>query len=220
MNVNNIIKLLLLLLLFVNADAKLIGSIGFISPSYPDFGRYRPSQDVEDFFEDFMETAYDSYSDAGIAVMNRFNMKRGDIIFKDIKYKDRFLIPSEDNKDVIDDFYSRYKIRGNEFLQQIAKSNAVDTILFSSFNKTKLKNTVFENSQLHETDFTECVLTNSVFDNCDLTRATFGNSNLEKVDFKTAYNFTVDPEFNRIKKAKFSIENISGLLRKYDIIIE
>jgi hypothetical protein len=53
-----------------------------------------------------------------------------------------------------------------------------------------------------------------------LTRATFENTILENVNFKTACNFEIDPEFNRIKKAKFSIENVSGLLAKYDIKIE
>lgn len=88
------------------------------------------------------------------------------------------------------------------------------------FYKTKLRKTHFKNSQLHETDFAECDLTNSTFDNCDLTRATFENTILENVNFKTAYNFEIDPEINRIKKARFSIENISGLLTKYDIRIE
>ena len=50
--------------------------------------------------------------------------------------------------------------------------------------------------------------------------ATFDNSNLEKVDFTTAFNFSIDPEINRIKKAKFSLAGVLGLLNKYDIIIE
>lgn len=89
----------------------------------------------------------------------------------------------------------------------------------SSFYRTKIKNTVFKNSQLQEIDFTECDLTNSVMDNCDLARAMFENSVIEKVDFRTAYNYSIDPEINRIKKAKFSVPAVSGLLDKYDIDI-
>ena len=89
-----------------------------------------------------------------------------------------------------------------------------------SFYKRKLKKTTFKDCSLHEVDFTETDLTNTVFDNCDLNRATFSNSILEKVDFRTAYNYSFDPDVNRIKKAKFSSAGISGLLDKYYIQIE
>jgi uncharacterized protein YjbI with pentapeptide repeats len=59
-----------------------------------------------------------------------------------------------------------------------------------------------------------------MFDNCDLTGAVFDHTNIEKADFRTSYNYTIDPEINRIKKAKFSILGVSGLLDKYDIDIE
>lgn len=89
----------------------------------------------------------------------------------------------------------------------------------SSFYKTKIKKTVFKNSQLQETDFTETDLTSSVFDNCNLMLAVFDRTILEKVDFRTSYNYSINPETNRIKKAKFSLSGISGLLNKYDIEI-
>lgn len=90
----------------------------------------------------------------------------------------------------------------------------------SSFFKTALRKTVFRNSQLEETYFAEADLTRAVFDNCDLRRAVFDQTILEKADFRTAYNYAIDPEINRIKKAKFSISGIPGLLGKYDIVIE
>jgi fluoroquinolone resistance protein len=90
----------------------------------------------------------------------------------------------------------------------------------STFYKTKIKKTTFKNTQLQEVDFTDCDLTNSLFDNCDLTRATFDNTIIERADFRTSYNYSIDPETNRIKKAKFSIHGISGLLYKHEIIID
>jgi len=63
-------------------------------------------------------------------------------------------------------------------------------------------------------------LTNAVFDNCNLSQAIFENTILEKTDFRTSYNYSIDPEINRIKKAMFSIAGLSGLLNKYDIDIE
>jgi uncharacterized protein YjbI with pentapeptide repeats len=89
----------------------------------------------------------------------------------------------------------------------------------SSFYKIKIKNTIFKNSQLYEADFTECDLTCSVFDNCELARATFERTIIEKADFRTSFNYSIDPENNRIKKAKFSLTGIAGLLDKYDIEI-
>jgi len=73
---------------------------------------------------------------------------------------------------------------------------------------------------LKETDFSEVNLSASVFSDCDLSGAIFSNTNLEKVDFRTANNFLIDPEFNKLKKAKFSAFNLEGLLYKYQIDIE
>lgn len=94
------------------------------------------------------------------------------------------------------------------------------TLNHSSFHKLKLKNTVFKSSQLEEVDFTECDLTGALFDNCNLQKAVFDNTILEKTDFTTAYNYSFDPERNRIKKAKFSLNGVAGLLSKYNIEID
>lgn len=90
----------------------------------------------------------------------------------------------------------------------------------STFFQMNIKKTIFQNCQLREIDFSESNLSNVVFDNCDLSQAIFINTVLDKADFRTAYNYSIDPESNRLKKAKFSILGISGLLDKYDIVIE
>jgi uncharacterized protein YjbI with pentapeptide repeats len=90
----------------------------------------------------------------------------------------------------------------------------------SSFYQTSIKKTVFKNSKLQEVDFSDCDLTISLFDNCDLAGATFMNTNIEKTDFRTSINYTINPEINRIKKAKFSLQGVIGLLAKYDIEID
>jgi fluoroquinolone resistance protein len=94
------------------------------------------------------------------------------------------------------------------------------TLNHSSFYKIKLKKTIVKNSQLHEVDFTECDLTGSIFDTCDLMRATFENTILEKADLRTSFNYSIDPEINRLKKSKFSLPAVLGLLYKYDIEID
>jgi uncharacterized protein YjbI with pentapeptide repeats len=93
------------------------------------------------------------------------------------------------------------------------------TLNHSSFYQAKLKKTIFKDCQLHETDLTEADLAGTVFHNCDLAGAVFDRTLLEKADLRTAYNYAIDPENNRIKKARFSLPAVTGLLHKYQIDI-
>ncbi|MFC3160186.1 pentapeptide repeat-containing protein [Chryseobacterium arachidis] len=90
----------------------------------------------------------------------------------------------------------------------------------SIFYKTNIKKTLFKNSKLTEVDFAECDLSNSVFSHCDFAGAVFDRTNLEKADFRTSMNYSIDPSQNRLKKAKFSLSEILGLLRQFDIEID
>lgn len=94
------------------------------------------------------------------------------------------------------------------------------TLNLSSFYQVKLKNTRFKDCKLVEVDFVETDLSNAVFSECDLSGATFERTLLEGADFRTAFHFSIDPEINRIGKARFSTQNIAGLLHKYNIAIE
>lgn len=106
----------------------------------------------------------------------------------------------------------------NKFLLSFQFQNC--QLNYASFYKLSIKQTLFNNCQLVEADFVETNLTQSTFSNCDLSGAIFENTKLEQVDFRTSWNFTIDPNLNKIQKAKFSTQNISGLLSKYDIHIE
>ena len=90
----------------------------------------------------------------------------------------------------------------------------------SSFFKVNLKNTLFVNCSLKEVDFTEANLTSSLLDNCDLLGATFDHTVLEKSDFRSSHNYSINPEINRLKSAKFSLLGVVGLLDKYHIVVE
>ncbi len=83
-----------------------------------------------------------------------------------------------------------------------------------------LKKMKFKNCNLREVDFSAADLTEASFDGCDLLGATFDDTNLEKADFRNALNYAFNPDQNRIKKAKFSVNGLPGLLHKYDIQIE
>jgi uncharacterized protein YjbI with pentapeptide repeats len=90
---------------------------------------------------------------------------------------------------------------------------------YAAFSNKKMPKTKFINSSLRDTAFIGVNLTSSVFDNCNLEGAIFNETQLAGVDFRTAYNYKIDPEFNPMRKAQFSTQGIEGLLDKYDIKI-
>jgi len=106
----------------------------------------------------------------------------------------------------------------NEYLFGVGFENCV--LNFCSFYKRGLKKTLFRDCTVREVDFIETNLSGSVFERCDLTDSKFENTNLEKADFRTAVGYVIDPEINKIKKARFSYAGVAGLLMKYDIMID
>jgi fluoroquinolone resistance protein len=104
-----------------------------------------------------------------------------------------------------------------DFLFAVDFDNCILT--HSTFFRVNLKKTFFSRSKLIEVDFSEADLSSAVFDGCDLLGAKFDQTILEKSDFTSSYNYSIDPDNNRIKKATFSREGIAGLLDKYDIVI-
>ncbi len=82
---------------------------------------------------------------------------------------------------------------------------------------TKIK---FVHTSLKQVVFTNANLFQAVFDHCDLSDAIFNGTDLREADFVTAHNYSIDPELNTIKKAKFSLDGVVGLLAKYAIRIE
>lgn len=117
--------------------------------------------------------------------------------------------------------FIRSKILGVDFTRcnTFMFSFDFDTCIldYCTFFGTKLKNTSFIECSLKEVDFTEVDLSSSVFRNTDLTGAVFSNTNLEKADFTSAINFSIDPQYNQVKKAKFSAYQLEGLLYKYQL---
>lgn len=91
---------------------------------------------------------------------------------------------------------------------------------FTIFTEKKLKKTRFMNCSLKEADFTAVDLSYAVFDECDLNLATFVQCNLEHADFRSAFNYAIDPDQNKLRKAKFCYPAVLGLLAKYNVIVE
>lgn len=105
-----------------------------------------------------------------------------------------------------------------DFLFEVSFENCI--LNFSSFARRKMKNAKFINCTLTEANFTHTDLTAANFEKCDLSGTKFENAILEKADFRTSINYSIDPELNKLKKAKFSLLGLPGLLDKYGIIIE
>jgi len=103
----------------------------------------------------------------------------------------------------------------NDFLFEVSFNGCI--LQYASFYQCQLKKARFSSCNLAETDFTSANLSEAVLDNCDLSLANFENTNLEKADLRTAFNFSIDPVTNRIRKAKFSVNGVGGLLHRFDI---
>jgi fluoroquinolone resistance protein len=105
-----------------------------------------------------------------------------------------------------------------------------DTLFNVSFEECLMEYTVFTAKKMIKTPFVRCVLRNADFSDCDLTKARFADCDLasavfqhtvlKEADFTTAYNYTIDPESNTLRKARFSLQGAPGLLVKYGIVIE
>ena len=92
-------------------------------------------------------------------------------------------------------------------------------LTLASFGKMMLRKTVFQDCRLTETDFSGADLREAVFSGCDLDRAIFSGCNLEKADFRKVINCTIDPAQNRMRKAKFTLDGLPGLLSSYGLEI-
>jgi fluoroquinolone resistance protein len=91
---------------------------------------------------------------------------------------------------------------------------------YSRFIKSRLKKTEFKECSIRDADFTEADLTGASFDGCDLSNTLFSRTNLSKADFRRARNYVIDLEINVVRKARFSLSGVAGLLSKYDLVIE
>jgi hypothetical protein len=53
-----------------------------------------------------------------------------------------------------------------------------------------------------------------------LYRSEFDKAIANKANFKTSYNYTINPAKTKIKKAIFALEGLKGLLATHDIIVK
>lgn len=90
---------------------------------------------------------------------------------------------------------------------------------FASFANKKMLKTTFNHCSLKDVNFSGSNLSQASFEECNLEGAIFQRTLLVQANFETAYSYSIDPELNDIRKARFSSQGLSGLLAKYDLII-
>lgn len=80
-----------------------------------------------------------------------------------------------------------------------------------------------EDVQFKSENFNERSLPIGEYDHCGFSECNFLNADLSEIIFTNCRfsncDLSIDPEKNRIQKAKFSMQNIAGLLHKYNIKI-
>lgn len=91
---------------------------------------------------------------------------------------------------------------------------------YAKFYTLKIKGTIFTDCSMIAADFMKTDLTGVMLDNCDLHQSVFIDAIANGADFTTSYNYTIDPERNKLKRARFSQDGLKGLLAKYDIIVK
>lgn len=82
-----------------------------------------------------------------------------------------------------------------------------------------MKGTNFSHCSVVAVDFMGTDLTEVLFDHCDLYRSEFAKATANKANFRTSFNYTIDPVKTKIKRAIFSREGVKGLLYKHEIVV-
>ncbi len=119
--------------------------------------------------------------------------------------------------------FSQCKLTGNafdkcdSFLLDIAFEGCF--ISNCNFSKLNLKKTPFRSCEILETDFIGTQLVESDFSHSSLAGSVFNSCDLSKANFADARAYIINPENNKVKKARFSMPEALGLLQHLDIVI-
>ena len=76
------------------------------------------------------------------------------------------------------------------------------------------------NCKAHEADFRGANISNSDLSGTDFLNAQFNSTNLSQSDIRKSTNYNISPTENNIRKAKFSLPEVIGLLNFCEIEID
>lgn len=93
-------------------------------------------------------------------------------------------------------------------------------ISYSNLSFLKLPELKLLECLAHEVNFNEADLSSGIFTKTDFLGSIFSHTNLTKADFRKAFNYGIDINFNILKKAQFSLPEATSLLTSLDIELE
>lgn len=85
------------------------------------------------------------------------------------------------------------------------------------FNELNLAKLSMVNCRLRNCDFSGSNLKGADFSDSSLDQVIFSRCNLEKADFRTARDFVLNPGDNQMKGARFSSDNLAGLVQHWGL---
>ena len=91
---------------------------------------------------------------------------------------------------------------------------------FSNFAGLDLRKSLIRECMAREVDFSDANLCEVDCRGTDFAGTRFANTNLLKADFRQALNYSIRPDGNKLKQAKFSLPEATLLLYGLDIVLE
>ncbi len=91
---------------------------------------------------------------------------------------------------------------------------------YNSFIEMPFRKFDFSGNTIQESIFEKCDLQESNFQDCPLEATQFFQCDIRKADFRDAKGYEIDIPSNKIKQAKFSYPEVTGLLKSLEIIID
>ncbi len=91
---------------------------------------------------------------------------------------------------------------------------------YGNFGGLDLRKAKMKSCHAREADFADTNFTDTDLRATDFTGARFASTNLTKADLRQATNYSIRPDSNKLKGAKFSLPEATLLLYGMDIVLE
>lgn len=91
---------------------------------------------------------------------------------------------------------------------------------YASMQGMDLRNCKFSDCTMNGVNLSRAQMTGLKLNGCDFESAIFNQTILESADLRSSTNYSIRPEKNRLKNARFSMPEVLGLLNHCPIIIE
>lgn len=90
----------------------------------------------------------------------------------------------------------------------------------STFFGMNLRQIIIKDCEAIDVDFTDAILNKANCRMTDFKGSKFSNTDLSYANFFAAKNYDIDPTYNKIMKATFSIPEVLTLLQGFDIVVK